>query len=139
MRVWIGIALMVSTLITEAHSFFAWLYPKEAWIDTRKWFTKPPDFAVSLQWWIKSMGDSIHICTLYLIIFVLGYRYSKRVCWMAAVNFLYFVIDYNIFFYNYKISYQVYWAMAIFNLVFIILILIPEKKLVSGEGKVIEL
>lgn len=139
MRTWIGVALIVSTLITEAHSFFAKVYPKEAWIDTRTWFKKPPNFTVTLQWFIKYMADNVQLCTLYLIIFALGFRYDKRVCWMAAVNFLYFAFDYYMFLYDYKLSYNAYYALLIVNISTCIFILIPENKKAPGEAKVIEL
>lgn len=122
-----GIALIVSHLLTEAHSILLWAWPKASTFDVH-WFWSNIDFKINILWWVKLTVDHIMQIVLYFIMAKIANQYSKKLFLIICVYFFYHFIDLLLYFYNYSQTVWVYWSLLACTIGATIILIRPIKE-----------
>lgn len=134
--IWVGVALVVGHILTEAHSVLYLLRPDIANQDASHLFFIHQKFFISAEWFVKMTCDQILICATYLLMAYISRKYSKRLFYVVCVYFFYHVADTFLLFLNWKQGFWKYYILLFVTLISTIWLLLPEKKagkLVSME------
>lgn len=123
----VAILIVVSLILTEAHSVVTRLFPELAEQDARHLFFKPVPFAVPFKWWIKFNTDAILLTTLTGCLARVTVQVSRRLFYISVILFLYTGFDYGMFIYNYKLSYDAYWSVIAAIVLMIFSMFLPGK------------
>lgn len=117
----IVLLIVISHILSEAHSFIMWIYPKSITYYVDDWFIKP-GFTVdhlSILWYTKMVEDSLIPVALFFAgacqahshnykTYLEWKRYSNRLYVLWIIWFAYHCFDTLAFMYNYKSSYVTY-------------------------------
>jgi hypothetical protein len=117
----IVLLIVISHILSEAHTFIMWAYPKSITYYVGDWFIKP-GFKIdnlSILWYSKMIEDSLIPVALFFAGACQSYshnyktylewrRYSTRLYVLWLIWFAYHCFDLCSFMYNYKSSYVAY-------------------------------
>lgn len=104
----IGVVVIASMILTEAHTFFRWVYPVIAEQSANKWFFGGEVMfkgggIITVEWWIKSFCDELYLCLILFIASKMSYHYGNmRVFLILAICSLYQCVDTFLLLYNWK-------------------------------------
>lgn len=120
----IVLLIVISHILSEAHTFIMWVYPKSIVYYVGDWFIKPrfkvPD--LSILWYCKMIEDSLMPVALFFAgacqahshnykTYLEWKRYSTRLYILWLIWFSYHCFDMCSFMYNYKSSYVTYFTV----------------------------
>lgn len=107
--------LLVSTLLTELHSFAMSYYPKVLNMQV-DFFLYKSFFNIEVQkmspiWYLKMLTENLLYLVLFFIVTQLEKGFSIKMFYIFSINFVYHSFDFVSFIWNYKSTYQLHWAV----------------------------
>src|SRR5690349_8269565 len=123
----IGLLLIVSHILTEAHSILNALYHINNVAYDVFWSAKFK-MLLSLQWIIKMNGDDLLVIIIFFIAAYIARKYSKRLTLILFVWALYHVVDIFLFWFNYKSDPYTYWNMIVFCTMETLMLFLPLRE-----------
>lgn len=106
---WLGMFLVIGTLLTETHSFL--MAYNEHLVDVEVDLFPFLNFSLSVLWYFKMLFDNFLVVVIFFIFGMLKDGYSKNFLKIVILNAFYHVFDFISFVLNYKQTYQLYWLV----------------------------
>jgi hypothetical protein len=119
--------LLVSTILTELHSFIQHAYP-ETLKESLDFFLYKVLLEVEVQkmspiWYLKMLTENLLCLVIFFVVTQLSKGFSAKMFYIFGINVGYHSFDFISFVWNYKSTYQLYWAMLAFITVLQLLII----------------
>lgn len=124
----IGILLIVSSGITEAHSILWHFNPILCSREYDFPFWSKPVGKISVEWCLIYVGDCLYKITLCICALLALRKPSRNIFWMFILQLIYNVFDYSMLLYNNKKGYLHYWLLWVLISTTIFLIVFPIHK-----------
>lgn len=128
----LALMLVISTALTELHSFVMAAYPETLNMQMDL-FLRYTLFGVEVQkmtpiWFFKMLTENLLYLVIFFVISQLRAGFSQKMFYIFCINVLYHSFDFVSFVWNYKSNYYSYWAMMALITVSQLMIIFTKPK-----------
>lgn len=124
----IGTVLVISLVLTEAHSVLRLINSQLAGESVDLFISPGYQMKLPVQWYLKMTFDDLLLAVVCFVSAVAVYKYSYRLFLLFCIVFGYKVFDMILFWWNYKSSYLTYYGLITVCVIWIILTILPVEK-----------